>query len=92
MQRIDPISPAELAQFHRATRTENRAYARAQEAAAADPCQSYRCCECGNVQSAVHVAWWSRDCDCGGLLIGQPVVYLSNPRTGSTPVTLLVGA
>lgn len=85
-----PTEAAELAQHHRELRIENRSYARAQEAAA-DPYQTYRCCECENVQSAVHVAWWGRDCDCGGQLVGQTVVQLVNPVTGNTPVVLVAG-
>jgi hypothetical protein len=92
MLRTEPASPSELAQLHRETRIENRAYARAQDRAAADPCQTYRCCECGETETALGVAWHGRDCHCGGLLIGQPVVQLRNPVTGPVAVTLLAGA
>ena len=40
MQPTETFSPQELAQLHRKTRIENRAYAHARERAAAD---SYRC-------------------------------------------------
>jgi hypothetical protein len=92
MLRTEPASPAELAQLRRDARIENRAYARAQDRAAADPCKTYRCSGCGDVQSALHVALYGRDCDCGWLLIGQPVVQLRNPVTGNTSVTLKAGA
>ena len=42
MQPTETFSPQELAQLHRETRIENRAYAHARERAAAD---SYRCRE-----------------------------------------------
>ena len=88
---IEALSPAELAQHQRAIRIEDRAYARAKETAAADPCQTYHCCECGETDTALSVAWWGRDCSCGGVLIGQPTVQLTNPVTGSRSVQLVAG-
>jgi hypothetical protein len=92
MLRTEAASPAELAQLHRENRIENRAYASAQDRAAADPCRTYRCCECGETEDALNVAWWGNTCDCGGLLIGQPVVQLRNPVTGNASVTLKASA
>ena len=90
MQPTEPASPLELAQLHRETHTENRAYARAQERAAADPCKEYRC-ECGNTATALDVAWWGPDCACGQWRMTGVQVALSNPVTGLHPVTLQAG-
>jgi hypothetical protein len=99
MLRTEPASPAELAQLHRETRIENRAYARAQDRAAADPCKTYRCCECGETSTASEYhrdgecTWMTAEATvCRGRLIGQPVVQLRNPVTGNTSVTLKAGA
>ena len=91
MLQIEALSPAELAQHHRAIRNEDRAYARAKETAAADPYQTYRCCKCCETDTALSVAWWGRDCSCGGVLIGQPTVQLRNPITGPVAVQLIAG-
>ena len=99
MQRIEALTPAELAQHHRDARIERRMDVRAHEKAAADPCKTYRCCTCGNTSTASEYhrdgecTWMSADgvTVCRSHLIGQPVVKLSNPKTGSTPVTLKAG-
>jgi hypothetical protein len=92
MLQIEALSPAELAQHHREVRIERRIFTRAQERAAADPCKTYRCSGCPTTVTALDVALYGRDCDCGWLLIGQPVVQLRNPVTGNRSVTLKAGA
>ena len=90
MQPIEFLNPAELAQHQREIRIENRAYARAQERAAADPCREYQC-SCGATCTALDVAWFGRDCACGQQMMGVRAVQLSNPVTGDVTVALQAG-
>ena len=90
MQPTEAATPQELAQLHRETRIENRAYARAQERAAVDPCKEYRC-ECGNTATALEIAWWGTECSCGQWRMTGVQLAPTNPVTGAHPVVLQAG-